>query len=415
MKNGKKLISIILLLLVIAAGTGGWYYYNLQGADDLVPETLELKTTDLTDSILVSGFVKSSNSRQVYSLGTGQIIDSVKVEVGSRVKAGEILAVMNTEQLELDIKQTELTITNAQATLNNEISANAYSEQTQANNLIIAEIDLANAQKNVDQTKELYEAGISTLNELTTLEYALEKAKVAYSAAQNAFENAENKSTTVSRNSIELQKITLEKLQKTLEDSVVLAPIDGMITIVNAKESVTSNGLLFIIEDTENLIVSSQIGEYDVNLIHLGQEVIVKTDSTGDQEFMGYISNIAPVAQKDSAGNTVASSNVQFNTEITLKEYNPAIKIGMNARLNIIIDEKKGVFSVPYNTVVVDENGNSCIFVLDEIQNENEIQTVIRKIVVQTGMSTDMLVEIISPELKEGMNILVNPEHDAHQ
>jgi multidrug efflux pump subunit AcrA (membrane-fusion protein) len=180
------------------------------------------------------------------------------------------------------------------------------------------------------------------------------------------------------------------------------------VTYVGAKESAVANGLLFVVENTDQLIIAAQIGEYDVGLLQLGQEVIVKTDSTGDMQFRGHVSNIAPAAVKDAGGNTIESSNVQFDAEISLLEKDTAIKIGMNARLTIIFENKSDVFSVPYDAVAVEADGSNCIYVAEETNDDSQVAY--RKINVETGLTTDMAVEIKSSELEAGMEVIVNPE-----
>ncbi|MDF2593270.1 MAG: transporter, partial [Clostridia bacterium] len=238
-------------------------------------------------------------------------------------------------------------------------------------------------------------------------ESTLQRAKLSYDNAQAALQNIKNKNTTTTKNNIEIQKVTLEKQKKTLSDAKITAPMDGTITMVNAKENGSATGLLFVIEDTDNLIVSTAIGEYDISLIQLGQEVIIKSDSTGDKQFIGAVSQIAPTAIKDASGNTASSSNVQFDTEITMKDKDPNIKIGMNVRLTIKLNEKKGVYSVPYDAITTEANNSQWIQALEAAQKDGKSQSSTKKIQVETGMETDMYVEISSPDLKDGMNVLV--------
>lgn len=50
------------------------------------------------------------------------------------------------------------------------------------------------------------------------------------------------------------------------------------------------------------------------------QEVAIKTNSTGDKQFTCTVSKIAPTAHRDANGNIASSSNVQFDTEVALKD-----------------------------------------------------------------------------------------------
>ncbi|OGO76517.1 MAG: hypothetical protein A2Y23_08000 [Clostridiales bacterium GWB2_37_7] len=371
-------------------------------------QTFALEKADLLDSVLVSGTVVSSSTENIYSKVSNYPIKKVNFEVGDKVKAGDVLAQLDTSTLELDIKQTELNIRNAEASLKNENSSNEYNMQSALNNVELAAIELKNSQNSFDQIKALYESGSISQDELTKAEAALKKTQLSYDNAQASLVNIQNKNTTTTKNNIEIQRVTLEKQRKTLNDAKITAPIDGTVTMVNAKENSAAAGLLFVIEDTENLIVSTAIGEYDISLINLGQEVIIKTDSTGDKQFLGNVSKIAPTAIKDASGNTAAASNVQFDTEITMQAKDSNIKIGMNVRLTIKLKEKKNVFFVPYDAIVTDNKGDQFINVLETIQQDGKAQSNTRKIQVQTGMETDMYVEISSPDLRDGMKVLTS-------
>ncbi len=411
----KKIIISGTIIIAVLAVVLIWKPFSSRAEEAIATQTFVLKKTDLLDSILVSGTVMSRTIENVYSKVTNYPIKKVNFQVGDKVKAGDILARLDTTSLEFDIKQTELNIKNAEASRNNEDLSNKYNLQNASNNVELAILELKNAQENYNQIKALSEYGASSQNELSQAESVLKRAQLSYDSALVSLENTESKNTATTNNNIEIQKVALERQKKALSDAKIIAPIDGTVTMVNAKENGSATGILFVIEDTENLIVSTAIGEYDIGLISPGQEVVIKADSTGDKQFMGTVTKIAPTAIKNSSGSTVSSSNVQFDTEITMIDKDPIIKIGMNVRLTIKLNEKKNIYSVPYDAIVTEEDGSTWINVLEIIQNDDNPQNVYRKIQVQTGMETDMYVEVSSLDLEDGMNVLVKPNNNAKE
>lgn len=406
----KKLLIGGAVIVVVLAAFLIWRSSVPRAQAQTAEQTFILQKTELIDSVLVSGTVMSSHAENVYSKISNYPIKEVYFEVGDKVKEGDILAQLDTASLGLDIKQTELNLRNAEATLNNENSSNQFNLQNALNNVESATLELKNSQTSFDQIKALFGSGATSQDELTKAESALKRAQLSYDNAQASLENIKNKNTTTTKNNIEIQRVALEKQKKTLNDTKIIAPTTGTVTMVNAKENGSTAGLLFVIEDTDNLIISTAIGEYDISLIKLGQEVIIKADSTGDKQFIGTVSKIAPTAIKDASGNTASSSNVQFDTEITMKDKDPNIKIGMNVRLTIKLNEKKGVYSVPYDAIVAEADGSQWIYVLETTQKDGKAQSTTRKIQVQTGMETDMYLEISSPDLKDEMIIQINPK-----
>lgn len=375
-------------------------------------KTAALEKTDLVDSVLVSGTVVSDDTINIYSKLSAYNIKEVYVEEGDKVKAGDLLAVLDTASLELDIKQAELNIRNAELSRQNEASTNSFNLQNASNALKTASIELENAQRNYDNIKRLSDTGSASNEELTQAEAALNKARLSYDNAETALNYNRSKNTSITVTNLEIQKVALEKQKTALNDARITSPINGTVTFAAAKENEPPTGLLFVVEDTENLVITTAVGEFDIGLVKTGQEVVIKTDGTGDREFSGSISKIAPAARKDAAGSAASSSNVQFDTEVRLDEYYPDIKIGMNVRLTIKVNEKKDVYAVPFDSIVTLEDTGEWIYFL-ESPDKSDKNNNIGKIRVETGMETDMYVEISSPELKDGLEVLLNPPEEA--
>lgn len=409
----KKKIIIGVIIVALVSGAVIFQSMLTKAGNKNTVQTFTLKKSDLVSSVLVSGTVISSKSKSIYSTVANYPVKQVNVKVGDKVKAGDVLAQLDTTNLELDIKQAELNLKNAEESLENEEDTNKYNLQNARNSVESAKLDLDNAQDSYDKVKNLYHEGKSTSDDLSKAELTLKKSKIAYNNAQDSLNNVSSKNTTISKNNIESQEAALQKQKQTLNNAKITAPIDGTVTLVNAVENGSANGLLFVVEDTNNLVVSTEIGEYDINSVKVGQDVIIKSDSTGDKKFTGTVSKIAPAPTKDAAGNTVSSSNVQFDTKITLNDKDPNIKIGMNVRLTIKLKEKKNVFSVPYDAVVTESDGNNYIYAVDTSQKNSNSKAVAKKIRVEKGMETDMYIEIISPDLKDGMYIESNPKISA--
>ncbi len=409
----KKIILTVIILIVLAAVV----LIGLNVARGVRTETalptVRLAKTNLVDSVLASGTVSSSQSKDVYSKLANYTVKNVMVKVGDRVKAGDVMAVLDTASLEDDIRQTELNINNASNTLDTETTNNANSVRTAENNLQLSEIELKTAQDNYDNTLALSKTGDSTSDELKQKTTALERAKLNTENARISLKNSKSKGTTTSRINIEIQKINLEKQVQTLKDATLTAPVDGTVTLVNAKAGESAAGLLFIVEDTDNLIVKTAIGEYDISLIKLGLPVSIKTDSTGDKQFTGTITKIAPTAMRDANGK-ISSSNVQFETEVAMTNADENVRIGLNVRLTIRLNEKKDVYAVPYEAVTTDTNGAKWVSVLESTTKNGKTVDSIRGIQVMTGMETDMEIEIQSDALKDGLAIITGTTEAAN-
>lgn len=409
----KKAIIISAIIIVILVGIFFVRPSLARVQKDSTIQTITLAKNDLVDSVLVSGTVMSSNTKNVYSKLNAYSVKEVFVKVGDQVKAGDLLAQLDTASLESDIKQAELNVKNSQAALDNEAASNRSSLQNAVNSAGLASIELENARHNYETAKEQYNAGVSSQDALTQVETVLEKAQISYDNAQITLKNSQDKSLSITKNNLEIQKIALEKQKKNLSDAKITAPINGTVTLVNARAGESGTGLLFVVEDTDHLIVSTSIGEYDISLIKIDQEVSIKSDSTGDRQFSGVISKIAPTAQRDANGNIASTSNVQFDTEVELIDSDPNIKIGMNVRLTIKLNEKKSVYTVPYDAVISHDDGSKWIQVLESASQTGSAKNAFKEIPVKTGLETDMYVEISGADIKDGLQVLTNPQDSS--
>ncbi len=212
---------------------------------------------------------------------------------------------------------------------------------------------------------------------------------------------------TISADTTE-QRLALEKLQQSLSDSTVRSPITGTVTAVYALEGMPGNGLLFVIEDTEQLIVKTSIREYDVAALREGMPAVIKSDATGDREFTGEVLRIAPAAEKNADGSTAAKNGgtVEFETDVSLPAANSALRIGMNVRLNIILEKKDAVLSVPYDAVTTGENGDDIVYVARADEKGNYTA---QAVPVETGMETDFAIEVSAEGLSAGDLIITDP------
>ncbi len=237
---------------------------------------------------------------------------------------------------------------------------------------------------------------------LETAQKALEDNKMQLESTKNSVKSAEislnqakSKTDTTDTN-IRLKELTLEKLTSQLSESEIVATADGVITELYAKVGATPSGVMFVIEDVDNLYVSANVKEYNLVSVNLDQKALVSTDATGDNVYDAYVSYISPKAVSPAG-----STSVEFEVQASLKEFNPAIKIGMNAFLNIITETKTDVFTVPLMSIVTNENG-SFVYSLDG-ETINEIP-------VTVGLKTSTTAEISGDGLYEGINLLSYPE-----
>lgn len=236
---------------------------------------------------------------------------------------------------------------------------------------------------------------------IRSMEAAIHTVETNLQAQKNQVASAQ-----ISAETAKLSKdLTLQQLNDSLEDTVITAPASGTVTAVYATVGGAGTGLLFVIEDVENLIVKTSVKSFDVGTVKEGMPVTIKSDATGDQVFDGAVTSIAPASQKTATGATDTASEA-FDTEVAVTSRDTGLRIGMSVRLNYIVDAQKGVLAVPYDAVYTNAAGQDCVMGLAELGNG---QYALQEMPVTLGIESDLLVAVSGEGIVEGLRVLNDP------
>ena len=312
------------------------------------------------------------------------------------------------EKYNTAVKQRDEANNNMSAALNggDQAAAQQYAAQVQEKEALASSLD-AQIQSLRDQfetfdsavtsSQEAYDATVRSYDsQIQSLQDVLDNEKY----------NSDNSST---RNE-------LDKLQDMIDKCTVKAPKDGIITSLNIAEgSIPTTDALMTIENTDALKITVSIAEQDILKIHKGMKATVKTNATGEEEFDATITRVVNIYKSSSSSSMSmlggGSDTGGYSAEITIDDKSTDLLIGMNAKVKIMLQSKKDVLAVPYESIVTseeDENGNTESYVLLAITDDNNI-TRAKKAIVTPGMEGTYYTEITSDEVKEGDKVVVTP------
>ena len=460
-------------------------------------QCFRLNPGDLVNSISVKGQVESIYNANVYST-LGYTIKEVNVSVGDVVTEGQVLCVLDTEDLTLTIAQQKAELSVSEENSQNQLANNerifqeavqnlgsgqnsqilsmeaqvkstqlaldsankTYSDtlkesKDQSNQQVVnaksslqsAKIDLDTRKKFFENAQELFQINAESKDNLTQAENAyttaqqryddavitldnaelavkkaLDQAERSLNAAQlnynNAvaardaaltaanndlerYENAVTSSKIASNN--ESRKIAIQKLEKQLADSFIKSPISGTITAVYAKTGASGAGLLFVIEDIDSLKIVTTIKGYDMESLNTGMDVTIRSDATGDDIYEGKLTKIAPTSLKGANGLAAATTDIEFEAEVTVTSPSTRLKVGMDPRMNIIIEQKENILFAPFDAIQVDDKNQSYIFLAKE---NDKGELIAQRCNVTTGMENDFYIEIQSDTLTAGDRVV---------
>lgn len=404
---------------------------------ELDPESIsdQITSTKLSlDTAQQSGSLSRKNASDNYnnyksgiedglntSLLTAQSqLDSAKLAYDNAVKTYDRFVTAYDKGENTTLLSAESALTQA----DNAVSAAEYAleqaekagveDTTALHNQLVSATDSYNmAKKSYDAAKTAVENAIEDYK--TAVDNAAdtyEKAKKTFEATQKSVnEQLSGLSTAVSSASVTTSTASTEEalaqLEKTLADTRITAPCDGTVTAVYATVGASGSGLLFVIEDVDELIVKTTVKGYDMGAVQVGQNVRIGSEATGNAVFDGVISKIAPTARKNAYGKTDAAADTLFDAEVEITSKDTGLRIGMEAQLDYILEQQSDVLTISYDAIYQNENGESCVIVVDE---PSEGRFTLREVRVETGMDDDLDIVISGEGITEGTRIVTAPE-----
>ena len=436
----KKTFIFILILVVIVGITG---ITVSKPKSKVVTNYSELKRGDMIKKISTMGKVESNNKTNVYST-LNNVIKEVKVSAGDKVHEGDVLCILDSSALEKEIAEAESEAKYNKDKAKVDLDGKKESYDKALNDVDssvkdseaavkTAKIKLEDAQRDYNNQKKLYESGAVEQEKFNQAKSSLNTAQAEYEKSIADLDNAKVKAQNdveTAKNSYDAAQVeysnaksdvVLKNKKDSVQKCVITAPVSGTVTVVNAEVGNNAGGVLFTIEDLDDPLITVEIKEIDVNKVKPEQDVEVTTDATEDGEFAaGKIINITDTvknqggemnssASSNNGGNAGArdsSTSAKFEAKISLNNpgENDDIKVGMSAKANIILDKKEDVFSVPFSSILEEDEKY-----VEILKKSDDGKYVVHKVPVETGMETDVDVEINSEYLDEGDHIIMDP------
>ncbi len=233
----------------------------------------------------------------------------------------------------------------------------------------------------------------SATNQVDTCEQQVKSAHDSYDQEKN-YSNLLNKSQNVEDSATKLEQAqrtpdNLETLRSTLDDCTLTATMDGTITALNATVGSVCSGTVATIQNTNALTVEVTIPANSVPKLSTGMVCRITSDATGDTVINGTLTQIDPVANDKGT----------FGAKVVVNGDADGLLIGISAKVEIVINEKNDVFTVPRDAVGTADDGSS--YVLRKTGGEG-VDMTFEEVPVTTGDTNDFYVEITGSGLNEG-------------
>jgi HlyD family secretion protein len=152
--------------------------------------------------------------------------------------------------------------------------------------------------------------------------------------------------------------------------------------------------LVMTVGDTKEVYVKGKVDEADIAHVYMGQPARIKVESFRDRYFQGKVTKISPMGvEKDNV--------TTFEVRVSINNPGGELKAQMTANAEILLDEHKGVLTVPENAVIYDAQKNATVEIPDKKAKDGK-----RKTPVKVGLSNGSVTELLSG-LKEGDQVVL--------
>jgi HlyD family secretion protein len=397
--RGKIIAGVVALLVV-----GGIVAGVVVSAQNAVPLVTTAKVEKETLGVIVtaSGKIEAADKADVFP-PTGGVIETVEVKDGQQVKAGDVLAVLDTAPLRLQVAQAKAGLRGAQAQLDG------------VNRGVPAAIDKSAAAAGVtaassgyDAAKSAYDgfysmwvlAGKPASMETTLTQLQIGKEQ-AYAGMLNAKSGA-NKLTTMSKIAaakagaqagVDAANEALALAQDTLSNATLTAPMDGVV-IFNALgapgmdgttpkaghgSAVGPQAAVFTVVHLGSLNFSAQVDEADIARVKADMAATVRLDAFPADSIEGKVTTIRTTAIQTTTG------GIAFPVLVNINSGDKGLLLGMSGSVDIKVSAVSDAATVPIEALF-DENGKKFVFVVAAGK--------VSKVEVTTGALTDARAQI---------------------
>jgi HlyD family secretion protein len=420
-----KQVSLIVLAIVVLAG-GAWFWYrNHQNSNSF--RTAPLLRGDLQATISATGTVEPEEVVDVGAQVAGKIVafgqdkDGKVVDYGSVVEAGTVLAQIDDALYAADLanakaqlEQNKANVKRAEADLG-QLKARLY--QAQRDWMRAQKLGPSDALSQAD-----YDAALSA--------YDIAKANVKVGEA----------ALVQAKDAVLQAEAVLRKAAQNLDYCTIKSPVKGVIIDrrVNIGQTVVASlnapSLFLIAKDLKRLQVWASVNEADIGSISPRQPVTFTVDAHPGDVFQGEVGKVRLNA-------TMTQNVVTYTVEVNTDNSDGKLIPYLTANLRFMVAERQDVLMVPNaalrwaplteqiapkfrRELAKSQDGNSGgknASSTRERKGRSRLGTVwlaqgryVQPVAVRLGLSDGSFTEVQSPELKEGVQVVLGEQQQGN-
>lgn len=343
-----------------------------------------------TSELLLPGNIQPLYSAALYARTTGYL-QQRNVDIGSRVTAGELLAVISSPEIDQQLSQAQASLAQAQASLQ---QVKAALEQARAN------AELARLTRDRDLPLGAEHAISQQIVDEAVQNYHARSADVDAAKANIA----------VAESNVAANRANVARLLELQSFEKVVAPFDGVITVRNVERgdlvNATSGNIgkpLFSIAQSGVLRVQVDVPQSEAVNIRAGRKALIEVKERLGREYPGTV--VRTAGSLDDAARTML-------TEVQVDNRDGSLLPGMYAQVRFTVPGVRTTFVIPASALVIDQSGMHVVTVSADRKVHFQPVTIgrdmgVRVEVLRGVTGADSLVASPSDLLSEGQSVEV--------
>lgn len=369
MKSGKKRFYIIIGVVAVALAALAYLRIQQNTLDASrvtrpapIVETGAPRREHLTRELTHTGDILPIQQANIYSRVTGNI-ERMYVDIGTAVKQGQVLALIDT-------------------TLYTQTARQTYSQWKQM------EASLENTRATLERTKALLQKNLVSKQEMDNAETAFKVAQANVDAAQAVYRNA-------------VTQLAYCRITAPFSGYITKRMLDAGAYVNNVPTAASST--LYTLMDTDTLKIMVSVLERDVHRISGIRSALVQADAVPDSVFHGTVRRV---------GEAVDLATRTFPVEVDIPNHSNRLKPGMFATTRLVLEEIDSALTVPADAVLnVDEGSFVYTVSPDSLAHKHKVTLGIlqnnRAQITEGIADNDRIVIVGQQLLRDGMKVRI--------
>ncbi len=379
---------------------GGAVFFSLKALGPSSPKIdpdklVKVERMDLARSVVATGKIEPVTKVEIKSKASG-IIQSLPVNVGDYVRKGQVICELDKNDLQPRLREAQAAFSVSEAALkSSKADYERYKVEATGPDVPFLKRDMERARKMFadgliaqnarDDAEKNYELAL-TRQQSATVNLGVARAAIAKAEAQ-----------------LEQAKAVVARSEEDLRNATIVSPIDGVVLsrdreIGDAVSSILVMGsgatLIMTVGNLDEVYVKGKVDESDIGKIWVNQPARIVVEPYKDQKFWGKVTKISPMGvEKDNV--------TTFEVRVSISNESRKLRALMTANAEIILEERKGVLTIPEGAIVYNKDRSTAVEVPDPTVEKGK-----RRLAVATGISNGSKTQILKG-LNEGQQVIL--------